>query len=215
MTITNWKKFTELGYVMASYTFLRTLETVQAVVLFHIISEYNHAQNNRLELAGFFLTSPARMSNYLGLDKEELFKTLDNLKNFGFIDFYAPSNIENAILICVKEDEIFKFKEKMEDKNLYQDWNTGLLKVQNPINKLKLQHSTEKLKLFVDKHFNKPDCTPAIVLVGCDEVIEKFEENGTCFWDLPNIQDKLVEVLNDEHFWFQDIFILVNDLCKI
>lgn len=136
MTIDMWNQFKNNGFVFGSYTFLRCLDTITALVLCQIIAEYNHANNKKLNTDSLFLSDLNRMSDYLGLDMKDLKISLDELSYLGFISVWN-SGIENTKLIYVSEKNIIKYKEQEEQKTFgmigigdLQEHKTLLIEVQ-------------------------------------------------------------------------------------
>ena len=152
MTIKIWKKYVESGYITLSYSFLRSLGETNSIVLAQILAEYNHAHNNGLSVFNSFLTSTKRIAAYLGMEEKALDKALGRLNQLGLI-FYLESYIEGLSLISVIEDNIIEYKLNAEAQYMFADWDTGLLRLQNPTNDLEeFCCASQLLKEFIDNY---------------------------------------------------------------
>ena len=169
-------------------------------MLCQIIAEYNHANNKKLNTDSLFLSDLNRMSDYVGLDMVDLKISLDELSYLGFISVW-DSGIENIKLIYVSEKNIIKYKEQEEQKNFWHDWDWGLARTQNPVNKsTNFEQSTLKMIDFVEKHIEKPENIPLAVYAYCNLKIKSFEEQGSCFWNIQNFENNLYKVLTANDF---------------
>lgn len=212
MTIKIWNDFKRYGFIMLPYTFVRSIGAVKAAVLCQILAEYNHAQNNKLNAGKYFLTDFNRMAKYLGLNVDELIKIITELQEMQFL-WFEYSDIKDIYLICVDEDNIVSFKEQTEQENMYDDWNAGLLRAQDPVNRLtEFTSSLQEMQKFISKFINKP--FPLVILAYCNALIKNYEQDNRQFIDLPNLLQDLKDILTNPDFRFEDIGIWVYDRCK-
>ena len=97
MTIKIYKDFSQGGFLMAPYIFIKTLQPTCTLVLSAIISEFNYAHNNRLNYNNDFLCNAKRMSEYLRLDEEDLSTAINRLQKLNFINIFN-ANIEDTYI---------------------------------------------------------------------------------------------------------------------
>lgn len=213
MTIKIWNDFKNGGFVLANYTFLRSLDVVSALVLCQLIAEYNYASNNHLNLSQYFLANLTRIKDYLGFTDEDLQWALKILEGQGFISV-NPAGIDDTILIYIHEENIIEFKQEFEMDARLHEWNWGLLNVQNPRGHWNFESSTNVLIEFIEQHLKNPEQIPAIVYVYCNCCIEVYEASGECFLDINDLEDELIAVLNRHDFQPMDIAIFVNSICN-
>lgn len=192
MAIKIWKNYTESGYVMLSYSFLRALGATNAIVLAQVLAEYNHAYNKGFSAFNSFFTSTKRMAAYLGMEEKALDKALNRLSYLGLI-FYLESHIDGLRLISVAEDSILEYKLNAEAQYMYADWDTGLMRLQNPVNNLEeFSCAAQLLKEFIDSYFNKENALPTIAYSICETNFRSYERDGVSqFWGIPDIKERL------------------------
>lgn len=211
MTIKIWNNLKQYGFIMTPYTFIRSLGAVKATVLCQILAEYNHAYNSQLNAGNYFLSDLNRMADYLGLTIEKLISELEELEELNLIEFNY-SDIKDIYMITVFENSIVKFKEQTEKENMYDDWNFGLLRSQNPINRLTdFTKPVQEIEEFVKKYIAQP--IPIVIYAYCNYIIQIFESDGSKFLDLPNIWQELGKILNKYDFTFTDIAIWTYKKC--
>lgn len=216
MTIKNWKKYLELGYIMTSYTFVRCLGGENALTLCQILSEYNYANNKGVNLCQAFLSNLRRMANYVGISEYKLMESLNTLVELELIA-YQPAYIdESTYIIWVYEDNILKFKQEVEEENMYSDWDTGLTKTQNPINSLtQFSESTLELQKYIDNILKDENALPIIVYSICEFYIRDYENSGKDFCSIPMLAEKIKDVLLDDNFTYDKLIYLINNIIQI
>ncbi len=212
MTIRIWNDLKKYGFVMTPYTFIRSLGAIKATVLCQILAEYNHANNNQLNLGKCFLSDLNRMANYLGLDINELLTEITELEELNLL-WFSYADIKDIYLISVNETSIIEFKEQIEQENMYDDWNAGLLKCQNPTNRLAdfitpVKEIQKFIKLTTSKQL------PLVLYAYANYIISLFESDGSKFLDLPNIWQDLKTILAKPNFTHTDIGIWLFNKCK-
>ena len=132
MTIRIYKDFSQGGFLIAPYIFVKTLQPVCTLVLSAIISEFNYAHNNKLNYNEDFLCNAKRMSEYLGINETELSTAINKLQDLNFINIFN-ANIEDTLYIRVFQDEIINYKLQQEKNNFFGKWDDGLKRCQNPM----------------------------------------------------------------------------------
>lgn len=200
------------GYITVPYTFIQKFGIFYTCVLFQIISEYRHAWNKGLEIDNCFLTNLKRMADYLGITTHELKESLNRLEEYELISWY-DSEIEDTIQIFVNIDNIVLFKQKLDEKQGFLKWDTGLISSQNPSwKKRNFAESTNAIINYVEEHFTK-DISMA-VYQRCNDLIVDYESDGSDFInDVPDIVDFLNKRMNSEHYGIS-LYCTIEYLCQ-
>ena len=133
MTIKAWSNFKEGGFVFANYFLLQTLDTLTAIVLCQLIAEYNFADNKELTHFQFFLTNVKRLTDVLGITKDELFDSLNYLVELKLLVF-QKAYISDTLLIRINEESIIQLLQDARKDALYVEWDWELKETQNPTN---------------------------------------------------------------------------------
>jgi len=215
MTIDIWNDFKAGGFVMGVYTFLRALDTITALVLCQLISEYNHAYNNNLNYYDDFLCKPKRIIDFLGITYEELITALDELEDKNFL-FYDNAYIEDTFIIMLFPSEIIKFKKDMERKYFFKAWDDGLISSQNPMYKTtNFETSTYNIKKFIDEHTKNPNAIPIIAYSSLNSYIRDYEKNGKNICEISDIKECVYNILSKNNFnqyVFEELICIIDKL---
>ncbi|MBD5401297.1 hypothetical protein HDR58_00650 [bacterium] len=199
MTIKIWKQLNKNGFIMAGYTFCRSLGITNAVVLAQLLAEYNFANNKNLDCCNFFLCNICRTADYLGLSNEELSNALTELRKLNLIGIYE-SSLNDYYLIYVNEEEIIQFENIENRQNNYAKWDLGLVNTQAPDGKINsLNATTKKLKFEVEQVYK----LPFIVYSVCNYLFEQYSEIN--FWQMTNINTELQDLLESGYFTGEEL----------
>ena len=218
MTIKIYKDFSQGGFLMAPYIFIKTLQPTCTLVLSAIISEFNYAHNNRLNYNNDFLCNAKRMSEYLRLDEEDLSTAINRLQKLNFINIFN-ANIEDTLYIRVFQDEIIKYKLKQEKINFFGKWDDGLKRCQNPIHKkTTFLDSTNKIKEFLEEHTNYYEKIPMVMYSYLDDVVREYETTkGESIFTISDIKDYMFKMAQEKDYdiyLFEAFMNTINKLSK-
>jgi len=96
MTIDMYNEFAAGGCLLIPHILVKVLSANTCVLLSRLISEYNYANNHKLNRDNDFLSSFSHLKNILGFNDEELNIALNDLIKIGFISIF-PSGILKPI----------------------------------------------------------------------------------------------------------------------
>ena len=212
MGISIWKNLIKYGYLSLPYTTIQSLGILNAIVLMQILAEYNRAVRDKLNIGTCFLADFGRMSDYLNLDKNDLEETVVELHKLGLIHLFS-SFIENTYVIRVQEDKIVKYIETFEQENQSDNWDCGLARTQNPINKkTNFSELTIQIKNKVDNFFNKINYLPIISYVYINDYIHKHEEKWNKLVDEIDLDSQITNILKTSKDLKYDLTEFIEDL---
>ena len=216
MTIKIYKDFSQGGFLMVPYIFVKTLQPTCALVLSAIISEFNFAHNNKLNYNDDFLCNSKRMSEYLGLNEEKLNIELNKLEDLNFICIF-DSYIEDTLYVRVYQDEIIKYKLEQEKINFFGKWDDGLKRCQNPVHKkTTFLDSTNKIRKFLEEHSNFYEKIPMIMYSDLNDVVEYYEnKKGKSVFTVSNLQEYMFNMVQEKDFDTHSFEICVNAIYKL
>ncbi len=194
MTIKIWKQLNKNGFIMAGYTFCRSLGITNAVVLAQLLAEYNFANNKNLDCCNFFLCNIYRTADYLGLSNEELSNALTELRKLNLIDIYE-AGLNGYYLIYVNEEGIIQLEDNENRQNNYAKWDSGLINTQNADGKINtLTPTTKKLKYIVEQAHHLPFIAYSV----CNHLFAYYSDVD--FWQIQNINSDLQDLLDESYF---------------
>ena len=193
MTIKIWQDFKKLGFLIAPYTLVRCLGCRDVLVLAEIIAEYNYANNNSWEVDGWFFINFKEIGKRLGLDENQLIKSIDNLEGLKFLTTHY--SCFGIYMLKVHETTIIEYKRQAELVNGMKTWDIGLAKCQNPVGQaFYIDNLTIRLVSYVNEFYGKKNALPIVTYAYCDALLRSVDEN---FWDKNNFDEVLPEILSD------------------
>ncbi len=216
MTIKIYKDFSNSGFLMAPYIFVKTLQPVCTLVLSAIISEFNYAHNNKLNYNDDFLCNTKRMSEYLGLNDKDLSTAINKLQDLNFINIFN-AHIEDTLYIRVFQDEIINYKLEQEKINFFGKWDDGLYRCQNPIHKkTTFLDSTNKIKEFLEEHTNFYEKIPMVMYSYLDDVVRKYETiKGKSIFTVSDIKDYMFKMVQEKDYDIYLFEVFMNAISKL
>jgi DNA-binding Lrp family transcriptional regulator len=213
MTINTYNEFKEGGFLMVPHIFAKVLSGNTCLLLSRLVSEYNYANNNRLNFYNDFLTNYSHLKDVLGFSDSELNESMKELVNLGFIEKFNLS-IENVIYIRVFEKNILDFKEEQTLNSYYTKWDSGLTSVLNPIDKqTKFCDTVNEIKKFFDERLENPSTIPMIMYVYLNSAVYNLENKlQQKVFDVIDIYPLMYALLKKKGFQYSDFRIIIDKI---
>lgn len=211
MTNKYWNNLKQYGFIISPYSLIRSIGGIETLILMQIISEYGYAEKNKNIIEGYFLINLKRMSIYVNISEMYLKESLNILRELGFINFFS-SGIEDTIMITPNIIKIIEFKENFEKENQFDDWDCGLLRAQNPINRNADFHSlTKQLQQIVDDFNQKLNSLPIIVYVYISCIFNQYERIKNIKIDSFVLLEEVKNLLLESKNFKEDFINFISD----